>query len=238
MRLPDPACDGEELAHAELSRRGRIGATPTARYQSPPPYVPQADPYEPSRSPSNSPRGSWCSAKWRTATRRRPQGRSPGRDGDGNALLRRRRRAHHLALETCRRNGRGGRPVSANDVVVAGVASPVGPSGNNFVTYASMLPARDHRRRDPVAEGRPDRRRRDRAQRLRRLRRRRDVRPGTGWNGASVATSYAACATGAQALDTARARILAGMCEVHWWSARTPPQGLPGTERRRALGRP
>ncbi|MCD4536387.1 lipid-transfer protein [Nocardioides sp. cx-169] len=35
-----------------------------------------------------------------------------------------------------------------------------------------------------------------------------------GWNGARVATSYAACATGAQALDTARARILAGMCEV------------------------
>ena len=31
-----------------------------------------------------------------------------------------------------------------------------------------------------------------------------------GWNGARVATSYAACATGAQALDTARARILAG----------------------------
>jgi acetyl-CoA acetyltransferase len=35
-----------------------------------------------------------------------------------------------------------------------------------------------------------------------------------GWNGARVATAYAACATGAQALDTARARILAGMCEV------------------------
>ena len=32
-----------------------------------------------------------------------------------------------------------------------------------------------------------------------------------GWNGAKVATSYAACATGAQALDTARARILAGL---------------------------
>ena len=31
-----------------------------------------------------------------------------------------------------------------------------------------------------------------------------------GWNGARIATSYAACATGAQALDTARARILAG----------------------------
>src|SRR6187200_551591 len=35
-----------------------------------------------------------------------------------------------------------------------------------------------------------------------------------GWNGAKVATSYAACATGAQALDTARARILAGLCDV------------------------
>ncbi|MBF4162891.1 lipid-transfer protein [Nocardioides acrostichi] len=35
-----------------------------------------------------------------------------------------------------------------------------------------------------------------------------------GWNGARIATSYAACATGAQALDTARARILAGMSEV------------------------
>ncbi|QWF24862.1 lipid-transfer protein [Nocardioides sp. LMS-CY] len=35
-----------------------------------------------------------------------------------------------------------------------------------------------------------------------------------GWNGAKVATSYAACATGAQALDTARARILAGLSEV------------------------
>lgn len=35
-----------------------------------------------------------------------------------------------------------------------------------------------------------------------------------GWNGARVATSYAACATGAQALDTARARILAGLADV------------------------
>jgi acetyl-CoA acetyltransferase len=35
-----------------------------------------------------------------------------------------------------------------------------------------------------------------------------------GWNGARVATSYAACATGAQALDTARARIMAGLSEV------------------------
>src|SRR5947207_9154372 len=35
-----------------------------------------------------------------------------------------------------------------------------------------------------------------------------------GWNGARVATSYAACASGAQAIDVARARILAGLCDV------------------------
>lgn len=48
-----------------------------------------------------------------------------------------------------------------------------------------------------------------------------------GWNGASVATSYAACATGAQAIDTARARILAGMCEVALVvGADTTPKGF------------
>ena len=48
-----------------------------------------------------------------------------------------------------------------------------------------------------------------------------------GWNGARVATSYAACATGAQALDTARARILAGLCDVALVvGADTTPQGF------------
>jgi acetyl-CoA acetyltransferase len=35
-----------------------------------------------------------------------------------------------------------------------------------------------------------------------------------GWTGAKVASSYGACATGAQAIDTARAHILAGLCDV------------------------
>ena len=35
-----------------------------------------------------------------------------------------------------------------------------------------------------------------------------------GWNGSRIATSYAACASGNQALDVARARILAGLCDV------------------------
>ena len=48
-----------------------------------------------------------------------------------------------------------------------------------------------------------------------------------GWNGASVATSYAACATGAQALDTARSRILAGTSEVALVvGADTTPKGF------------
>ena len=35
-----------------------------------------------------------------------------------------------------------------------------------------------------------------------------------GWNGAQVASVYGACATGAQAVATARAQILAGLCDV------------------------
>ncbi len=35
-----------------------------------------------------------------------------------------------------------------------------------------------------------------------------------GWSGAQVASCYGACATGAQAIDMARARILAGLCDV------------------------
>ena len=35
-----------------------------------------------------------------------------------------------------------------------------------------------------------------------------------GWTGAQVASAYGACATGAQAINTARAQILAGLCDV------------------------
>src|SRR5690606_9876183 len=35
-----------------------------------------------------------------------------------------------------------------------------------------------------------------------------------GWSGARVSSSYAACASGAQAIDNARSRILAGLCDV------------------------
>jgi acetyl-CoA acetyltransferase len=35
-----------------------------------------------------------------------------------------------------------------------------------------------------------------------------------GWSGAQVTSTYGACATGAQAIDVARSRILAGLCDV------------------------
>ena len=35
-----------------------------------------------------------------------------------------------------------------------------------------------------------------------------------GWSGIEVASSYGACATGAQAINIARAQILAGLCDV------------------------
>lgn len=43
----NPACDGEEFAEAELSRRGTIWSYTDAQYQPPAPYVAAVDPYVP-----------------------------------------------------------------------------------------------------------------------------------------------------------------------------------------------
>jgi acetyl-CoA acetyltransferase len=48
-----------------------------------------------------------------------------------------------------------------------------------------------------------------------------------GWSGARVASCYAACAAGAQAINTARAHILAGMCDTALVvGADTTPKGF------------
>ncbi len=48
-----------------------------------------------------------------------------------------------------------------------------------------------------------------------------------GWSGAMVATSYAACASGATAINAARTRILAGLCDVALVvGADTTPKGF------------
>jgi len=43
----NPACSGEDLEEAVLSRRGTIWSYTDAQYQPPPPYVPRTDPYQP-----------------------------------------------------------------------------------------------------------------------------------------------------------------------------------------------
>src|SRR4029077_222474 len=40
------------------------------------------------------------------------------------------------------------------------------------------------------------------------------VSQALGWNGARVASCYAACASGATAIEAARTRILAGLCDL------------------------
>ena len=48
-----------------------------------------------------------------------------------------------------------------------------------------------------------------------------------GWTGAQVTSSYGACATGAQAINSARAQILAGLCDVALVvGADTAPKGF------------
>jgi acetyl-CoA acetyltransferase len=48
-----------------------------------------------------------------------------------------------------------------------------------------------------------------------------------GWNGARLASCYAACASGSQALEAARTRILAGLCDVALVvGADTTPKGF------------
>jgi acetyl-CoA acetyltransferase len=48
-----------------------------------------------------------------------------------------------------------------------------------------------------------------------------------GWTGARVSSAYAACASGAQAINNARAQILAGLCDVALVvGADTTPKGF------------
>src|SRR5436309_2820278 len=122
-----------------------------------------------------------------------------------------------------------GRVLQMSDVVVAGVGMhPWGKWGRNFVEYG-VVAARaaladagvDYRDvqlvsgADTVRNGYPG-----------------YVAGATfaqalGWTGARVASSYAACASGATALEVARAEILAGRCDVALVvGADTTPKGF------------
>lgn len=43
----NPTCAGEETSTVELSPRGRVWSYADAQYQPPPPYLPEAEPFEP-----------------------------------------------------------------------------------------------------------------------------------------------------------------------------------------------
>jgi len=119
--------------------------------------------------------------------------------------------------------------MSANEVAVLGVGMhPWGKWGRNFVEYG-VAAARDALRdagiswtdvqfvsgADTMRNGYPG-----------------YVSGATfaqalGWNGARVASSYAACASGVTAVEAARTRILAGLCDVALVvGADTTPKGF------------
>src|SRR5262245_1969652 len=159
--------------------------------------------------------------------RRRHAGRGPeGRHGDGagqHAAVRRRqrRRAHRLRLED--------RAMSPEPLYILGAGMhPWGKWGNDFTEYgvaaarAALSEAGLDWRAIQLVAG---------ADTIR------NGYPGfvagatfaqkLGWNGVPVSSSYAACASGSQALQSARAQILAGFCDVALViGADTTPKGF------------
>ena len=205
-----------------------------ARYQPPPPYIPRVEPYEPFALAAVELEAEGLVVLGQVADGYGVDDLTVGApvelvveplytDDDG-------RDPHDLALEARGRGHgrRGGRPMS-HDVAIAGVGMhPWGKWGRPFQTYGV------HAARAALADAGLD------WSDVQLVVGGETVRNGyagyvagatfaqaLGWNGARVATAYAACATGAQALDTARARILAGMCDVALVvGADTTPKGF------------
>ena len=230
----NPVCDSETFEDVELSRRGRVWSYTDAQYQPPPPYIPVSDPFESfALAAVELPEGlvilGQVAAGYGVGDLRVGQEaelvvETLYTDDDGERTVWR----WLPLIQAGHRDGRGGRPVS-EQVTVAGVGMhPWGKWGRSFVSYGvhaarealadAGVPWNDV---DLIVGGET-------------------VRNGyagyvagatfaqaLGWNGARVATSYAACATGAQALDTARSRILAGQSEVALVvGADTTPKGF------------
>ncbi len=240
----NPACDGEEFA-----QRRAVAARPDLELHRR--AVPAAAALHPGHRPLRAVRARGGRA------RRGDRGARPGRRTATASTTSKVGDEVELVVETLYTDetgdrtiwrwkpvvelGRGGRPVSTNDVAVAGVGMhPWGKWGKNFVTYGvARRPRRAGRRRHPVAGRRPDRRRRDRAQRLRRLRRRRDLRPGARLERRPrrhVVRRLRDRRPGPRhrpGPDPRRpVRGRAGRRRRHH------AEGLPGAQRRRAVGRP
>ncbi len=229
----NPECQSTEFAEAPLSRTGTVWSYTDACYPPPKPYV-AADPYVP-----------FCH-------RRRPAGRrADGGHGPGRPRRRGRRpRGGHeveLVLDTlyeddeheylvwkwrpspAARRGTGSRMPDDKRVAVLGAGMhPWGKWGRNFVEYGlaaagDALPEAGIAWTDVQYVAGAD-----------------TIRNGypgfiagatfaqaLGWTGARVSSAYAACASGAQAINNARAQILAGLCDVALVvGADTTPKGF------------
>ena len=231
---PRPDCAGDESASVELSRRGRVWSYTDAQYQPPPPYVPATDPYRPfALAAVELPEGLVVLGQLAegygvddvvVGSEVELVVETLYADAEGDRTIWRWRPVGAAGA------ARGGGPMN-HDVAVLGVGMhPWGKWGHPFAEYgvaAARAALADAgvpwTEVDLVVGGETVR----------------NGYPGyvagatfaqaLGWNGARVTTSYAACASGAQALDTARAHILAGLSEVALVvGADTTPEGLPG----------
>jgi acetyl-CoA acetyltransferase/uncharacterized OB-fold protein len=208
---PNPSCDGDELAQVPLSRRGTLWSYTENRYAPPPPY-PSPDPFEP-----------FAVAAVQLADEGLIVLGKVVKGTDHHAAVRRRRRprAHRLRVEDCL--------MSPEPLYILGAGMhPWGKWGNDFTEYGVAAA------RAALAEAGLDWRQ---IQLVAGADTIRNGYPGfvagatfaqkLGWNGVPVSSSYAACASGSQALQSARAQILAGFCDVALViGADTTPKGF------------
>ena len=231
----NPACEGDTFEETELSRRGTVWSYTDAQYQPPAPYIPASDPYEPfalaavelpegivvlgqlaeGHGVDDVQVGSEVELVVETLYTDETGDRTiwrwlPLSSGHRSSSARRRTSEPETmspsSASACTRGASGAAASSAT------ACTPRGSPEDADVSWEDV---------DLIVGGET-------------------VRNGyggyvagatfaqaLGWNGARVATSYAACATGAQALDTARARILAGLSEVALVvGADTTPKGF------------
>ena len=240
---PNPDCDSDSLEPTGCRAAGRVWSYTENHYAPPPPYV-AAEPFEPYALAAVELADEGIVVLGQVAKgvlRRRPAGRHGDAARARHALPRRRARVPRVRVGACAPPD-GGIAVSADrDVAILGVGMhPWGKWGRDFTEYGMVaaraalddagLAWRDIQYvagADTIRNGYPG-----------------FIAGATfaqklGWTGVRVSSSYAACASGAQALHQARAQILAGFCDVALViGADTTPKGFFAPGRRRAQERP
>ena len=237
----NPAQPGEEREEALLSRRGRLWSWTTNHYAPPEPYV-APDPFVPYTVCAVELDAEQMVVLGGLATGADPDA-ARGRHGDGAgaraALRGRRARVRRVAVGA--RDHEGNRSMSGErDIAILGVGMhPWGKWGRNFVEYGVV--AAQAALADAGVEWHD-------IQFVSGGETVRNGYPGyvagatfaqaLGWNGAQVASSYAACASGVTALSTARAQILAGFVRRRAGHRRRhDAEGIPRAEQGRARRR-